>query len=70
MWLSKDQLNYFNVHGLWLFEFYVYFLEKYLSINIKYTIRNKILTYDFERLMEGATLRKCSEFAQDIIDNM
>ncbi|MCL6401921.1 hypothetical protein EXT66_11685 [Pectobacterium carotovorum subsp. carotovorum] len=33
-------------------------------------IKNKTVTYDFERLMEGATLRKCSEFAQDIIDNM
>ncbi|AOR58810.1 hypothetical protein A8F97_07795 [Pectobacterium parmentieri] len=33
-------------------------------------IKNKTVTYDFERLMEGAKLRKCSEFAQDIIDNM
>ncbi|MBN3178183.1 isocitrate dehydrogenase [Pectobacterium parmentieri] len=28
-------------------------------------IKNKTVTYDFERLMEGAKLRKCSEFAQD-----
>lgn len=33
-------------------------------------IKNKTVTYDFARMMEGATLRKCSEFAQDIIDNM
>lgn len=33
-------------------------------------IKNKTVTYDFERLMDGATLRKCSEFAQDIIDQM
>lgn len=33
-------------------------------------INNKTVTYDFERLMEGATLRKCSEFAQDMIDQM
>ncbi len=33
-------------------------------------IKNKTVTYDFERLMQGAKLRKCSEFAQDIIDNM
>ncbi|TNH03961.1 NADP-dependent isocitrate dehydrogenase [Testudinibacter sp. TR-2022] len=33
-------------------------------------ISNKTVTYDFERLMDGATLRKCSEFAQDIVDNM
>ncbi|MGL6177406.1 MAG: isocitrate/isopropylmalate family dehydrogenase, partial [Vibrionaceae bacterium] len=34
------------------------------------TIRNKTVTYDFERLMQGAKLRKCSEFAQDMITNM
>ncbi len=33
-------------------------------------IKNKTVTYDFERQLEGAKLRKCSEFAQDIIDNM
>jgi isocitrate dehydrogenase len=34
------------------------------------TIDQKRVTYDFERLMEGATLLKCSEFASAIIDNM
>ncbi|ROS04567.1 isocitrate dehydrogenase (NADP) [Sinobacterium caligoides] len=33
-------------------------------------INNKTVTYDFERLMEGASLRKCSEFGADIIENM
>ena len=33
-------------------------------------ICNKTVTYDFERLMEGATLRKCSEFADDMIAQM
>ncbi|MGB7997914.1 MAG: NADP-dependent isocitrate dehydrogenase [Photobacterium halotolerans] len=33
-------------------------------------IRNKTVTYDFERLMDGATLRKCSEFAGDMIEQM
>ena len=33
-------------------------------------IRNKTVTYDFERLMDGATLRKCSEFADDMINQM
>ena len=33
-------------------------------------IANKTVTYDFERLMEGATLRSCSQFAQDMIDQM
>ncbi|WP_026959991.1 NADP-dependent isocitrate dehydrogenase [Aliagarivorans taiwanensis] len=33
-------------------------------------IEAKTVTYDFERLMDGATLRSCSEFAGDIISNM
>ncbi|MEP6793691.1 MAG: NADP-dependent isocitrate dehydrogenase [Saprospiraceae bacterium] len=33
-------------------------------------IENKRVTYDFERLMEGATLLKCSEFGDEIIANM
>ena len=28
------------------------------------------VTYDFHRLMEGATLLKCSEFGQAVIDHM
>ena len=30
-------------------------------------ISAKTVTYDFERQMEGATLRKCSEFGDDIV---
>ena len=33
-------------------------------------IANKTVTYDFERLMEGAQLRKCSEFGDDLIASM
>ncbi len=33
-------------------------------------IKAKTVTYDFERLMEGATLLKCSEFADAMIANM
>ncbi len=33
-------------------------------------IEKKKVTYDFERLMQGATLLKCSEFGQEIVDNM
>jgi isocitrate dehydrogenase len=33
-------------------------------------IGNKTVTYDFERQMDGATLRKCSEFGDDIIEHM
>jgi len=34
------------------------------------TIRQKRVTYDLERQMEGATLLKTSEFGQAIIDNL
>jgi len=33
-------------------------------------IASKRVTYDFERLMEGATLLKCSEFGDEIINQM
>jgi isocitrate dehydrogenase len=33
-------------------------------------ISSKKVTYDFERLMEGATLLKCSEFGKEIVKNM
>ncbi len=34
------------------------------------SIGNKTVTYDFERLMTGAKLLKCSEFGKAIVDNM
>jgi isocitrate dehydrogenase len=34
------------------------------------TIRQKIVTYDFARQMEGAKEVKCSEFAEAIVKNM
>jgi isocitrate dehydrogenase len=34
------------------------------------SIAAKTVTYDFERLMEGATLLKCSEFGNAIVNNM
>ena len=34
------------------------------------SIAKKRVTYDFERLMQGATLLKCSEFGDEIISNM
>jgi isocitrate dehydrogenase len=37
---------------------------------IEATIAAKKVTYDFHRLMEGATLLKCSEFGREIIKNM
>ena len=37
---------------------------------IEKAIATKRVTYDFHRLMEGATLLKCSEFGDEIIRNM
>lgn len=37
---------------------------------IERSIAKKRVTYDFHRLMEGATLLKCSEFGDEIIANM
>jgi isocitrate dehydrogenase len=37
---------------------------------LKKAIQSKRVTYDFERLMEGATKLKCSEFGSEIIKNM
>lgn len=37
---------------------------------MKAAIKKKTVTYDFERLMKGATLLKCSEFGDAIIENM
>ena len=34
------------------------------------TINQKTVTYDFERLMQGARLLKCSEFGEALINNM
>lgn len=34
------------------------------------TFRNKTVTYDFARLMEGATLLKCSEFGKAVVSNL
>jgi isocitrate dehydrogenase len=34
------------------------------------TIESKVVTYDFARLMDGATEVKCSEFANELLKNM
>ncbi|MCZ6705468.1 MAG: NADP-dependent isocitrate dehydrogenase [Bacteroidetes bacterium] len=38
--------------------------------SLKKTISQKRVTYDFERLMDDATLLKCSEFADAMVGNM
>ena len=34
------------------------------------TIKNKDVTYDFERLMDAANLLSCSDFGKAIVNNM
>src|SRR5690606_20707923 len=43
---------------------------KLIISGIEKAIANKTVTYDFARLMEGATKVKCSEFGTKIIENM
>ncbi len=43
---------------------------KLILKGLKAAIRKKRVTYDFERLMKGATKLKCSEFATEVINNM
>jgi isocitrate dehydrogenase len=38
--------------------------------SIDKTLSKKLVTYDFERQMNGAKLLKCSEFGEALIDNM
>jgi isocitrate dehydrogenase len=41
-----------------------------IEAGISKAIAAKTVTYDFHRLMEGATVLKCSEFGDAIIANM
>jgi isocitrate dehydrogenase len=41
-----------------------------INKGLEKAIASKRVTYDFHRQMEGATMLKCSEFAQEIVKNM
>lgn len=41
-----------------------------ITAAIEKTIASRVVTYDFARLMEGATEVKCSQFADELIKNM
>ncbi len=70
---GKDQVNPGSVilSGVLMLE-YLEWQEAADKIieGLQKTILNKTVTYDFERLMEGATKLKCSEFGNAIIENM
>jgi isocitrate dehydrogenase len=57
--------------GLMMFEFMGWNeAAKLIEKGLEKAIADKTVTYDFERLMDGATLLKCSEFGDAIIKNM
>jgi isocitrate dehydrogenase len=41
-----------------------------ITKSVEKTIASKVVTYDFARLMDGATEVKCSEFADELIKNL
>ena len=70
---NQDKVNPGSVilSGIMMFE-YLGWNEVVDLINkaLEKTIANKTVTYDFHRLMEGATLVSCSGFAKEIVKNM
>jgi len=70
---GKDQVNPSSVilSGVMMFEYMGWQEAADLIVNgIKGAIGKKRVTYDFHRLMEGATKLKCSEFGGEIVANM
>ncbi|HIA78658.1 MAG TPA: NADP-dependent isocitrate dehydrogenase, partial [Candidatus Marinimicrobia bacterium] len=41
-----------------------------IVLGMEGAIQAKRVTYDFHRLMDGATKLKCSEFGHEIVSNM
>jgi len=70
---GKDQVNPSSVilSGVMMLEYMGWQEAADLIVNgIKGAIGKKRVTYDFHRLMEGATKLKCSEFGGEIVSNM
>jgi isocitrate dehydrogenase len=68
-----DKVNPSSVilSGVMMFEFMGWDeAGELIAKGIEGAIADKRVTYDFERLMEGATKLKCSEFGQEIIKHM
>ncbi len=68
-----DKVNPSSVilSGVMMFEYMKWNeVAKLIIEGLEKAIASKNVTYDFHRLMEGATLLKCSEFADEIIKNM
>ncbi len=70
---GKDMVNPSSVilSGVMMLEYLGWTKAAKLIIKgLERSIRSKRVTYDFERLMKGATRLKCSEFGDEIIKNM
>ncbi len=70
---GKDMVNPGSVilSGVMMFEYLGWNEAADIIVNsLQKTILSKRVTYDFERLMEGATKLRTSEFATEIIRNM
>ncbi|MDX2133786.1 MAG: NADP-dependent isocitrate dehydrogenase [Saprospiraceae bacterium] len=70
---GKDMVNPSSVilSGVMMFEYMGWTkVSKLIVKGLERSIRSKRVTYDFERLMKGATKLKCSEFGSEIIKNM
>ncbi len=70
---GQDKVNPGSVilSGAMMFDYFRWTEAADLIYNgLEAAISSKRVTYDFERLMEGATLLKCSEFGEEIIKNM
>ncbi len=70
---GKDQVNPSSVilSGVMMLEYMGWQEAADLIVNgIKGAIGQKRVTYDFHRLMEGATKLKCSEFGGEIVTNI
>ncbi|MEZ4964156.1 MAG: NADP-dependent isocitrate dehydrogenase [Saprospiraceae bacterium] len=70
---GKDMVNPSSVilSGVMMFEYMGWNrVAKLIVKGLERAIRKKRVTYDFERLMKGATKLKCSEFGTEIINNM
>ncbi len=70
---GKDKVNPGSVilSGVMMLEYMGWSEAAELIIKgLENAIQKKHVTYDFERLLEGAKLLKCSEFGTEIINNM
>ena len=70
---GKDQVNPSSVilSGVMMFEYLGWQEAADLIVKgIERAIGKKRVTYDFDRLMDGATKLKCSEFGEEIVSNM